>query len=744
MTNEEKKSLYECVKRQFSDQGLYKVSRVCEWLVTNGCSPEQMGYGSFRELAEDFPEMFAFQDDNNNDFIQIKSWQTGEKEISDSLGHPADSFFGSRNIILNDDIIEMTQQSLFALTKVLGNGLSVQQMKQEVYRRFDEAKLNRKLDFFAERYTFPIDYCADGMLVNGIVTKNISPVGKSLYFAFEKTQICRQGAFEKRTASGAVSQEEKSRIYRMLCDNFPTDQPIHMATISKFLTDHGVDRMKYGFLKMKDFLAQMPFLTLRDIVLGGVPQIMITIESVEAKNGYRALPETAHAQPVIKSGYPERFPKTEQFRSTAPVPEGKLSDICNLPVKPMGILEKYIEESGRKTDYYALVDELNEDFAAARDKNMVRASDAKLVFPIRYLKRDGSHVELTLKPSAYEGKEWFLFFVDTNIRDKNQRVISPGKQLENFAFLGSWSSFLTELAAKAVDEEWDFRGSASGHYHILIQYIKYTFSRLMREKKVCISESEQFAAFNTGLADNHYDDIYACFLPNEPGCDTEWKFAGFCTAASGGLGKQLVNCFNPLPEPPTYFSSNEDLFFDQTKQLHTDFEHIIIDNIKRLPLQFLYDQFFGNDEARELVERIRSKSTDRAARDELYDKLKQVIVENSRLFVRIQNRLKDAIELAKKRVRWNYKTAIPSYFPKRDTMSLMLPLALVDEIKPDVALVVELTNSGSYQGQTILTLTQAYVDARLVCRLTGDWLDPANISEPHFDTDEQTEDFPMY
>lgn len=744
MTNEEKKSLYECVKRQFSDPGLYKVSRVCEWLVTNGCSPEQMGYGSFRELAEDFPEMFAFQDDNNNDFIQIKAWQAGEKEISDNLGHPADSFFGSRNIILNDDIIEMTQQSLFALTKVLGNGLSVQQMKQEVYRRFDEAKLNRKLDFFAERYTFPIDYCTDGMLVNGIVTKNISPVGKSLYFAFEKTQICRQGGFERRTPLGTVSQEEKNRVYRMLCDNFPTDQPIHMATISKFLTDHGVDRMKYGFLKMKDFLAQMPFLTLRDIVLGGVPQIMITIESAEIKSGYHAQPETARPQPVIKSAYPERLPRTEQFRSTAPVPEGKLSDICNLPVKPMGILEKYIEESGRKTDYYALVDELNEDFAAARDKNMVRASDSKLVFPIRYLKRDGSHVELTLKPSAYEGKEWFLFFVDTNVRDKNQRVISPGKQLENFAFLGSWSSFLTELAAKAVDEEWDFRGSANGHYRILIQYIKYTFSRLMREKKVCISESEQFAAFNTGLADNHYDDIYACFLPNEPGCDTEWKFAGFCTAASGGLGKQLVNCFNPLPEPPTYFSSNEDLFFDQTKQLHTDFEHIIIDNIKRLPLQFLYDQFFGNDEARELVERIRSKSADRVARDELYDKLKQVIVENSRLFVRIQNRLKDAIELAKKRVRWNYKTAIPSYFPKRDTMSLMLPLALVDEVKPDVALVVELTNSGSYQGQTILTLTQAYVDARLVCRLTGDWLDPANISEPHLDTDEQTEDFPMY
>ena len=73
-------------------------------------------------------------------------------------------------------------------------------------------------------------------------------------------------------------------------------------------------------------------------------------------------------------------------------------------------------------------------------------------------------------------------------------------------------------------------------------------------------------------------------------------------------------------------------------------------------------------------------------------------------------------------------------------MSLMLPLALIDELKPDVALVVELTNSGSYQGQTILTLPQAYIDARLVCRLTGDWLDPMNISELYQEYEEQAED----
>ena len=70
-------------------------------------------------------------------------------------------------------------------------------------------------------------------------------------------------------------------------------------------------------------------------------------------------------------------------------------------------------------------------------------------------------------------------------------------------------------------------------------------------------------------------------------------------------------------------------------------------------------------------------------------------------------------------------------------MSLMLPLCLTEEETPDVALVVELTQSGNYQGQTILTIPQAYIDARLMCRITGDWLNPSQISLSADDPEEQ-------
>lgn len=715
LTKDFKIKLYNCILRQFPDPGLYKVSRLSEWLYTNGFSLETLGYESFRGLAEDFPEMFGFQRDNNEEFIETRRWQYGEENRTPSGendSHPADSFFGTNNIILNDDIIEMTQQSLYALTKILDNGCTVTVMKQEIYRKFDEAKLNGKLDFFGEKYVFPIDYCPDGFLVNGVITKNLSAHGKSLYFSFEKTQIFISEPPEQRPSARnrtEVPLEDKNRIYMLLTDSFPCEQPIHMASVSKCLLKSGIDRNKYGFYKMKELLAALEFLKLEEVMLGGVQQTMVTIKHV----------------PGSQARTEERTVKRVQPDVSSRIPAGDLTDFCSLPVKPMGILEQFLKDNGIDASYDSITRDLCHDFEKARAEGSVRAVETKLVFSSRYLKSDGSRVEITIKPNAYEGKSWFLYYVDTVVRERSGGV-SPGKQLESFAFLGNWSAFLSDLAAKAVDEEWDFRSSSVKNYHILMLYIKYTFSRLMRENKVCISSDKRFAAFNTGLADNHYDDIYACFLPNDPGGETEWRYAGFCTAASGGLGKQLVDCFNPLPEPPSYFKRNEDLFYNSDNRLHTDFEHIIIDNIKRLPLQFLHDQFFDNADARDIAERIRT-SHDRVIRGDLYERLKRIIIDNDRLFVRIQNRLKDAIELAQKRVRWNYKTAIPSYFPKRDTMSLMLPLALVDESKPDVALVVELTRSGSYQGQTILTLPQAYIDARLICRLTGDWLVPSQI-----------------
>jgi Domain of unknown function (DUF3825) len=95
----------------------------------------------------------------------------------------------------------------------------------------------------------------------------------------------------------------------------------------------------------------------------------------------------------------------------------------------------------------------------------------------------------------------------------------------------------------------------------------------------------------------------------------------------------------------------------------------------------------------------------------------------------IKRRLEDAKMLAEKRTRWNFKTAIPQYYPRFNTMSLLLPLAIVDDEVVDIALVVTKNPSGSYQGRTVLPLDWAYQNARLVCRPDSDWLVPNLIKD---------------
>jgi hypothetical protein len=91
--------------------------------------------------------------------------------------------------------------------------------------------------------------------------------------------------------------------------------------------------------------------------------------------------------------------------------------------------------------------------------------------------------------------------------------------------------------------------------------------------------------------------------------------------------------------------------------------------------------------------------------------------------------MKDAVDLSIKRVSWNFKTAIPQYYPRVCKLQLLLPVCLVSDEQVDLALAVEKTDSGSYLGHTVLPLDWAYRNARLICRPDSDWLAPEGIIE---------------
>lgn len=372
----------------------------------------------------------------------------------------------------------------------------------------------------------------------------------------------------------------------------------------------------------------------------------------------------------------------------------------------------------------------------ARATGTLRERNNAYLFSVDLRDKNGEPIYASIKRSDYGVYPWYLNFAGVS---RSNPMRNPGKELERFAFLGSWSNFLEELERKALPEPWDFEDSQNKKYFILQKYIQYTFYRLQLEDKVCVAEDGSFAAFNTGLVTQHYDDLYACFEPSDESHKTKWRFLEFCTAAGRGVGKRLVDYFNPLPQPPSYFECKEDLLFDLEKELHTDYEHILLDNVARLPLEFLREECHGMRAALEVVDRI-EEAGDWREKKLRYQELSDRIAETPRLFNRLRNRLEDAIEMARKQVRWNYKTAIPCFFPTRNVMSLMLPLSLQDDSRADAALVVERTRSGNYQGQTILTLQQAYLDGRLLCRPNSEWLDTRNISGAEDDVEEDEEE----
>ncbi|AUT67041.1 DUF3825 domain-containing protein [Paraburkholderia hospita] len=296
------------------------------------------------------------------------------------------------------------------------------------------------------------------------------------------------------------------------------------------------------------------------------------------------------------------------------------------------------------------------------------------------------------------------------------------ENLYDFAFLPKQR--FAELAALAIPERWSFgvQASEADEFSLLRNFVKYTFARLVFEKKVSYSADGQWAAFNTGLVDNRYEQIFALFSRNHVPGRQDWHLDRFCIAGEDFFGKQLVKSFCPLPEPAYYFSDVRDVIYDINAGAPiVDWHHVIVENVDRIPLQVVrrtpvsgFEFQDCSDMSDDALEAYKSAFADAISADRAGYKS-------------IKDRFVAALELALKRVRWNFRTAVPIYFPRERKVSLLLPLSLISESKTDLALVVQRTESGNYLGQTIYPLEWAYANARLVSRPESDWLAATQI-----------------
>ncbi len=505
----------------------------------------------------------------------------------------------------------------------------------------------------------------------------------------------------------------------------------HAAQVGALLRqqDASFSYEKYNFTKLIDLLEAVPDLValekvdpdpknsnsapvyyVRLVVDTGqlLSQSLQSLQSDQSADGWvhlESLQAAMQTQPSQIQKNPSFLPQRYGYRSFKAFLESRLD---------------LIEFKATSPSYVRLIQGINQPRLVPKPKRMIRKPVVNRVEGPRLdepriggLKWEGS------KPNEVNGNS-------VSIR----RPVTPLLQFAGFS-VEVLHQKVSELAAIALPENWYFGPQPPDlfAYPILKSYLRYTFIRLQHEGKVLASANDQYRAFNTGLLDTLLKPIYALFTQSG---GAAWLL-DFCIAGEGYTGKTLVAQFAQLPIAANYLENPNNAFYHLAAGApQVDWQHVVKDNMARLPLVFL-QQYAPTG--------FTPRSTQGLTTPEFFD-YKGAFVEaleaDPASYRRIVNKLEEALVRTLRRIQINYNTAVPTYYPKINSIDLLLPMCLVDESTADLALVVRREASQKYIGHTILTMRQAYNNARLICKLDEHWLTRSMaLSQGEFDEDEE-------
>ena len=311
---------------------------------------------------------------------------------------------------------------------------------------------------------------------------------------------------------------------------------------------------------------------------------------------------------------------------------------------------------------------LDEDWHFSESIESYTYEDARLRFPLRYLRSDDEPVEVTLRRVApgTSGKRWLLEDVAvgdevglwglpvadegawSHMSDAWRRphtLVSPRRELARFAHLGRPRELLKSLADAAEDEWW-------GHdYTFLSDYLAITFWRARQQGKIAVSLDGRHAALDTGLVSADGCPVLMHF--EERSGKVSWAFDHF------GPDEQGL-----APEPPTYVS---------------ELSHITL---------------VAGAGVRLSREVVRSHGDT------------------------ITPRVEHAVRYATR----NHRVATPAFDPQTDEMRLLVPIR--DEEGEVFALVLAPDTITGYIALSVMTREAAYACARAVSAEQPSWLRP--------------------
>lgn len=248
-------------------------------------------------------------------------------------------------------------------------------------------------------------------------------------------------------------------------------------------------------------------------------------------------------------------------------------------------------------------------------------------------------------------------------------------------YFRSWDdmlAFLQELADMAIPEKWTYEEYASKVNHpILKSYIENTYDRLVQEDKI-VHLDNGLMVFNTGLINKWFREIYVVCQkdPSNPRRYTNPK----AYLESDRAVMSMFSRSTERPEMATFFSSIGDIVFDPELPVYPDDDHIIEDNLERIPEKYR-------------VYNVKA------------------------LYALMQSAIDSARIMAKR----NYKLIVPQFHHSQIQFLMPIYLSLEFAGSPDFALVLEKMGD-SYRGNTILTLDMAYQNARLIAKPEATWL----------------------
>lgn len=553
-----------------------------------------------------------------------------------------------------------------------------------------------------------------------------------------------------------LNSSEKEDIYNKLSSSFKFDTLIPMATIALYLKNNGIDYLAKGYKKLKNLLKDLDFIKISQendedkhveyVLIKNKEKLKVDKTKLynELKSSFKEdtfYPIAKISSFLHKQGYSYKqygYKKMKDFLSSldfilVKTENGQTSICLNKKIKeeknnndigtifvPQNLVSLFNEIYLSKLSEKQITKIINLSYLKAKKNNeLFDSADAK-GFKIEYKKNKDVIIAAIKKSTSKTSYKYFVNYIGPQV-DKSK------PDLKNKIQFSDYEKAIEKLASLARDEKWCYIGSKD-KYVILKIYLLYTYLYLENNNGILKSNNKKYACFNTGLITNLLEDIYCLLEIN----NNHFEFKDFCVAGEKSAGKIIVENFSSLPEKANFITNPSEIYFDYNNQILIDYNHIILDNVSRLPLTFLskFSKAFPNASSiLKNIERTKKKPYSDDIVNKLYSKYTQLLKENNELFDFIKASLEHAISNAIKYASANYRLVLPSYFPTRNVMSLMLPITLEKNKKAQFVLLLEKTSSGNYQGQTILTLKQCYANARLISSLEYTFLDPSEIND---------------